>query len=149
MKPSPPGWPRISSAIYYQDPAAAITWLCRVFGFEVRLKIEGEDGTIQHSELTFGGGLIFVSGLQMTDKYPYRKSPNQLSGANTQNMMVFVDDVDAHFEHARRAGAKIITEPETHDHGEDYWTDRTYECEDLGGHHWWFVQRLRGQKSPG
>ena len=149
MKPTPPGWPRISSALYYRDPAAAITWLCRVFGFEVRLKIEGEAGTIAHSELTFGEGLIFVSGLDNVDKYPHRKSPSELSGANTQSLMVFVDDVDAHFQHARAAGAKIVTEPETRDHGEDYWTDRTYECEDLGGHHWWFVQRLRGPKSAG
>lgn len=143
MKPTPSGWPRISSAIYYEDPAAAIDWLCRVFGFEVRLKVEGEGGTIEHSELTFGEGLIMVSGLQKGAKYPYRKSPMEISGANTQNLMVFVDDVDAHFQQARAAGAKIIMEPATHDYGADYWTDRTYECEDLGGHHWWFVQRLR------
>jgi uncharacterized glyoxalase superfamily protein PhnB len=57
--------------------------------------------------------------------------------------MVFVDDVAAHCERARAAGAEIVTEPETHDYGDDYWTDSTYLCRDLGGHHWWFVQRLR------
>jgi uncharacterized glyoxalase superfamily protein PhnB len=31
----------------------------------------------------------------------------------------------------------------TTDYGEEYWTDRGYEAEDLEGHHWWFVQRLR------
>jgi hypothetical protein len=34
-------------------------------------------------------------------------------------------------------------EPATHDYGGDYWTDRSYGCVDLGGHHWWFAQRLR------
>ena len=42
MKDTPKGWPRITTAIFYQDAAAAIDWLCAAFGFEVRLKIEGE-----------------------------------------------------------------------------------------------------------
>ena len=44
MKPPPPGWPRISSSLFYEDAPAAIDWLCRVFGFEVRLKVEGDAG---------------------------------------------------------------------------------------------------------
>ncbi len=142
MKPTPPGWPRISSSLYYEDPKAAIAWLGRAFGFEVRLLVEGDNGTVEHSELTFGDGLIMVSGLK-PDKYSYRKSPAQLGGSNTQNMMVYVDDVEAHCQRARDAGATIVTEPETHDYGEDYWADRGYECVDGGGHHWWFFQRLR------
>jgi uncharacterized glyoxalase superfamily protein PhnB len=62
MKNPPSGWPRISSAVFYDDPAAAIEWLCRAFDFEVRLKVEGEGGTIEHSELVFGDGLIMVGG---------------------------------------------------------------------------------------
>ena len=146
MKPAPLNWPRISSAVYYVDAATAIDWLCRVFGFQVRLKIEGEDGSIAHSELTYGEGLIMVGQADLPHKPSFRKSPQSLSGANTQNMMVFVDDVDDHCEHARAAGAKILVVPKTTDYGEDYWTDRGYECEDLEGHHWWFYQRLRDQK---
>src|SRR5690349_11611852 len=119
MKATPPGWPRISSAVYYEDPARAIDWLCQAFGFELRLKVEGDGGSIEHSELTFGEGLIMVGGLHKNEKYPYRKSPNQLSGANTQSMMVYVDDVEAHCARARAAGATIVTELETHDYGED------------------------------
>ena len=54
MKPTPPGWPRISAALFYADPVAAIDWLCRAFGFEVRMKVEGPNGTIEHSELEYG-----------------------------------------------------------------------------------------------
>lgn len=61
MKPTPAGWPRISPSVYYDDAAAAIDWLCRVFGFAIRLRIEGDDGRIEHSELTFADdGLIMV-----------------------------------------------------------------------------------------
>jgi uncharacterized glyoxalase superfamily protein PhnB len=58
-------------------------------------------------------------------------------------MMVYVDDVEAHCQRAREAGAKIVSEPTTTDYGEEYWSDQGYEAEDLDGHHWWFYQRLR------
>ena len=128
-------------ALWYEDPAAAIDWLCRAFGFEVQLKVEGEGGRIEHSELVLGGGLIMVGGER--DKMPYAKPPGVIGGANTQNMMVFVDDVDAHCARARAAGAAITMEPKVSDYGDDYWVDRTYECRDVGGHHWWFVQRMK------
>ena len=60
MKPPPRDWPRLSSSVFYQDAHAAIDWLCRAFGFAVRLKVEGEGGRIEHSELTYGEGLVMV-----------------------------------------------------------------------------------------
>ena len=83
MKATPPGWPRISSSLFYDDAAAAIDWLCRTFGFEVRLRIEGEGGRIEHSELVFGDGLIFVgtTGGKSTRPVPLPcKSPRSLGG---------------------------------------------------------------------
>jgi uncharacterized glyoxalase superfamily protein PhnB len=147
MKPAPKGWPRISCAIYYDDASQAIDWLCRAFGFQVRLKVEGEGGHIEHSELTFGEGVVMVGDTKASNKPAHRHSPRSLGGANTQNMMVYVDDADLHYAKARAAGAKIISEPMTTDYGEEYWTDRGYECEDLEGHHWWFYQRLRDPES--
>ncbi|HEY3594213.1 MAG TPA: VOC family protein [Polyangiaceae bacterium] len=144
MKPTPPGWPRISASLYYQEAAKAIDWLCQAFGFEVRLKIEGDAGRIEHSELTFGeDGLIMVSEANRGQRYPYRRAPSTIQGVNTMSLMVYVDDVEAHCKKARAAGAKIVAEPTTQDYGEEYWSDRGYECEDLEGHHWWFYQRLR------
>ena len=144
MKDSPAGWPRISSAVFYDDAAAAIDWLVRVFGFEVRLRVETEKGQIAHSQLTLGGGLIMVGQAGLSEDRPWCRSPRSLDGANTQSLAVFVDDVEAHCEHARAAGALIGPEPATQDYGEDYWSDRTYGAKDLEGHHWWFMQRLRG-----
>src|SRR5271166_6111201 len=144
MRHTPPGWPRISAALYYEAPAKAIDWLCRAFGFEVRLKVEGQDGSIEHSELVYGEGVVMVAGAR--EKFPYRRSPRVLDGANTQSLMLYVDDVEAHCGQARAAGAKIVSEPTTVDYGEGYWEDRGYEAEDLEGHHWWFMQRLRGAK---
>jgi uncharacterized glyoxalase superfamily protein PhnB len=147
MKPTPAGWPRLSSSIFYQDAAAAIDWLCKAFGFEVRLKVEGEGGRIVHSELTYGDGLIMVSQEQ-TDS-PERqwknsmRSPRSLGGMTTQSLMLFVDDADAHCVHARAMGARIVEEPATHDYGAEYWADRSYGALDPEGHMWLITQRVR------
>lgn len=150
MKPPPKGWPRVTSTLFYDDAGAAIDWLCRTFGFEVRLKVEGENGRIEHSELTFGGdGLISVgsSGGERRSPPMPCKSPRALGGANTQCLCVYLDDVDAHHARVKASGARVLEAPQTNDYGEKYWSDRSYRVEDLEGHQWFFVQRMREQKS--
>ncbi len=142
MKPTPPGWPRFSPSLHYADAAAAIDWLCDAFGFEVRLKVEGDGGRIEHSELEYGGGIVMVSS-EKPEKFSFAKAPSSVGGANTQNLLVYVDDARAHCDHARRKGATIVEEPATHDYGDDYWADIGYQAEDCGGHHWWFYERLK------
>jgi uncharacterized glyoxalase superfamily protein PhnB len=46
---------------------------------------------------------------------------------------VFVDDLDAHLERARRHGATIVSGIRQHGY-------RAYEAADLEGHHWTFAQ---------
>jgi uncharacterized glyoxalase superfamily protein PhnB len=144
MKNPPPGWPRISTGIYYADAARAIDWLVGAFGFEVRLKIEGDDGRIEYSELTFHGGLIMVGDAEKATlkNGAIRATPKSVGGANTQQMCICIDDVDAHCARARAAGAKITREPVTTDYGAEYWIDRSYEAEDPEGHRWFFMQRM-------
>ena len=142
-KPAPKGWPRLSAGIYYNDAVTAIDWLCKAFGFEVQLKIEGEGGRIEHSELVLGGGLVMVGDATLERGRPWVKSPLSVDGANTQSLCIYIDDADAHCVRAKAAGAKIVTEPKTTDYGDDYWVDRGYEAVDPEGHHWYFMQRVR------
>jgi uncharacterized glyoxalase superfamily protein PhnB len=147
MNPTPEGWPRISSAVFYLDAKKAIEWLCDAFGFEVRLKVEDETGAVVHSELTYGDGLIMV-GQQGHVVQPYQSSmisPRSVNGGNTQNLFVYVDDVEAHYRRALGAGAEVFRELETSDYGADYWSDRGYGVRDPDGHMWFFAQRLRGK----
>ena len=147
MKPTPKGWPRISASLHYRNAGEMIDWLCSAYGFEIRLKVVGDEGRIEHSELTYGDdGLIMVG----SEKEGYsgglevpRRSPMSVNGANTQGLMVYVDDADAHCAQARAAGARIVNEVSDHDYGEEYWTDRSYGALDPEGHLWWFTQRLR------
>ena len=150
MKEPPRDWPRISTSIFYQDAAAAIDWLGRAFEFEVRLKVEGEGGRIEHSELVLPGGLIMV-GQEGGERPEHAQmvSPRSVGGKNTQVLAVYVDDVDAHCARARAAGAEVFREPAASDFGPEYNVDRTYGCRDPEGHIWFFMQRLRDASPRG
>ncbi len=152
-KPTPRDWPRLSIALFYADPRAAIDWLCRAFGFRVRLLVEGPGGRVEHSELEYGEALMMVAGVDVATAKAgeiWRQrvaSPGQLGGRYTANACLHVDDADAHCAQARANGAGICYEPTTTDYGGDYWCDRSYACFDPEGHLWWFMQRVstRGQ----
>ena len=113
MHPPPPDWPRFSSCVVYRDAAAAIDWLQRAFGFELRLRVEGEGGRVVHSELEFGGGVVMVAQEEPEGgavERPWKralKSPASLGASTTQSLMFYVDDALAHCERARAAGAVI------------------------------------------
>jgi len=141
-RPTPPGWPRISSSLAYQDPARAIDWLVRAFGFSVRVKVPDGDGGIRHSELTFGDAVVMVAGERPQPPMPAR-SPRSLDGANTQALFIYVDDIEAHYTQALSEGAVVARALATTDYGADYWTDRGYTVLDPEGHAWHFAQRLR------
>jgi uncharacterized glyoxalase superfamily protein PhnB len=140
----------MSASLWYKNPAAAIDWLCKAFGFEVRLKVEGEGGRIEHSELVFGDAVLMVGSEGPSPEKErdtsWQAAPRSVGGKNTANLFLYVDDVDAHCERARAAGATIANEPKTTDYGAEYWSDRNYEAIDPEGHHFWFAQRMRSKQ---
>jgi len=131
----PENMPRITPALCYDDPAAALNWLADAFGFETRISIPGSRGEILHAEMQIKDGVILVGPASAKDRW---KSPKSLEGSVTQGIYVYVDDVDAHCSRARKAGAKILSGPE-----DMFYGDRKYEVEDLEGHLWTFAQHVR------
>ena len=53
-------------------------------------------------------------------------------------MLVYVDDVDKHFERAKAAGAGSESGPEDQVYG-----DRTWNATDPEGHRWTFAQHVK------
>jgi uncharacterized glyoxalase superfamily protein PhnB len=129
----------LSSALCYRDPKAAFRWLEQAFGFEPLFVILDPDGNLAHSEMTYGDSVVMIGSEWSAD----HKSPASIGGTNTQTVHVQLtegDDIDAHCEAARAAGAEIIAEPETQFYG-----DRAYRARDIEGHIWTFgvtVQRM-------
>lgn len=133
---------RITPFIGYEDAAAAIAWLERAFGFvEDRESRYEEDGTITHAELELDGARIYLSTpAGYASPIRVREESELVRSAydNTwviDGLYVEVEDVDAHYERAREAGATILREPEEPGIGA-----RIYSAEDLEGHRWMFGQ---------
>jgi len=127
--------PTLSTGISYRDPRAALKWLEDAFGFETTMVIVNEDGTIGHSEMRFGDGLIMV-GREWDE---HHKSPASQGGVNTQSVHVQLEKgLDAHCERARAAGAKIVREP-----ADQFYGDRSYAALDPEGHFWSFAQTIK------
>ena len=122
----------IVPSLRYRDAAAAIAFLCEVFGFTRRLVIPGPEGTIGHAQLTLGGGMIMLGSAQNRDFGPHVKTPQEV-GANTQSAYVIVPEIDAHYEHAKAAGAEIVMDIEDMDYG-----GRLYFALDPEGNLWHF-----------
>ncbi len=103
----------------YEDVDKAVDWLCNAFGFTVRLRIANH-----RVQLFVGDGAVVVN------------EGRRLAETN-HSIMVRVEDVDRHHEHAREHGATILHPPTSYPYGE-----RQYSAEDLGGHRWTFSQSI-------
>ncbi len=133
---------RIIPFIGYEDAGAAIEWLERAFGFtEDRSARHEEDGAITHAELEHHGATIYVSTPREYASPRRLRESSELARRAHDNPWVIdghfvqVDDLDAHYERARAAGATILREPEEPGIGH-----RIYSAEDLEGHRWMFGQ---------
>ena len=125
----------LAAALFYREPWVALDWLEKAFGFERTLVISDADGGLAHAQMSFGNG-YFMVGSEWAD---YTRSPASIDGKNTQCLHVqLADEIDAHHDQARMAGAVILQEP-----GDQFYGDRTYRARDPEGHVWTFAQAVR------
>jgi uncharacterized glyoxalase superfamily protein PhnB len=130
--------PTIVPQVPYQDVSAALSFLERAFGFREipTARLVGAGGVIDHAMVEFGDGVIGIG----PEGHHGTISPKS-GGIESQYISVYVDDVDAHYQHAVAAGAQIANGLRDY-----FWGDeghRTYEALDPEGHRWRFHQRLR------
>src|ERR1700756_4626103 len=85
--------------IMYQNVPDAIAWLTKTFGFTEHYRY-GEP--VSGAQMHLGEAWIMLKSARPDDVSPAQ------AGHRTQSLTVFVDDVDAHFEKAKSAGAKIV-----------------------------------------
>lgn len=123
----------IIPTLKYQNAQSAIEWLCRSFGFEKHLIVQGENGSIAHAQLTFGNSMIMLGTLSNDEYGKLIETPKNLNGFNTQAPYIIVKNIDEHYRRAVQEGAEIVIEIKD----EDY-DGRGYTCRDLEGHLWNF-----------
>jgi PhnB protein len=115
--------------IFYRDVPAALDWLARAFGFTEELRHPTPGG--MHAQMTLDGQRIMMG---QGGKEWRMHSPSAADAkVATMGIFIYVDNVDAHYERARRAGAEIVQAPYNEPYG------RTYTARDLDGHPWFIT----------
>lgn len=105
----------------YQDAPAAIEFLTAAFGFDSRMVVEGQGGTIDHAQLVYDSGMVMI-GSRRDNEYG-----RLLDESAVASVYVVVADVAAHAERARAAGAEILMEPSEQDYGGSNYVTRDPE----------------------
>ena len=127
----------------YEDPAAAIEWLERAFGFREQRdqRYTDERGVISHAQLEAEAGLIMLASPTPDYQSPRHHRETCEAAARwsqvpwvIDGVQVEVSDVDAHFERAKSAGARLLSGIDDESFG------RLYRVEDLEGHRWMFIE---------
>lgn len=124
----------------YENGPDAMDWLAKAFGFrEVERRVE--DGRLTHGEMDTGGGVVMMATPSLHYHGPKRHREECEAAMAWHDVpyiidgvLVSVDDVDAHFERAKAAGATILSEPASTPDG------KRYRAEDIEGHRWMFMQ---------
>ena len=133
---------RVIPMVSYEDAGRAAEWLSAAFGFEETERFDFE-GRVAHVTLELDGNVVFVGSPS-----PDYRSPATLAAEYESvrrmletpyvidGVMVYVDDISAHLERARAAGATVLSELEDNPSV----GQRQYRAADLEGHRWMFAQ---------
>ena len=126
----------------YENGPEAMNWLCRVFSFKERKRWLDDNGVLMHGEVEMGNGIIMMATpsphyqapathrIKCKETAKWMEVPYVING-----VLVYVDDIRKHFEHAKKEGAVILSEIETDGPG------KRYRAEDLEGQRWMFMER--------
>ncbi|HEX9529611.1 MAG TPA: VOC family protein [Acidimicrobiales bacterium] len=133
VKPIPDGYPRVIPYLTVEGAAAAIDFYKEVFGATERMRMPGPDGKLGHAELQIGDSVLMLA-----DAYPEMGNPPPKAlGGTPVTVMVYVEDVDATFERALKAGATEERKVE-----DQFYGDRAGQLVDPFGHKWFVATHV-------
>jgi uncharacterized glyoxalase superfamily protein PhnB len=127
VRPIPSEFHSITPGIVLKDARKAIEFYERAFGAQSRYTFEDGQGRVMHAEIKIGDSV-----LMMCDEMPEMKcfSPETLKGA-TSSLYLYVEDVDAAFDRAVKAGAQVKMPV-----ADMFWGDRAGTVVDPFGYQW-------------
>jgi len=106
VKPIPDGYPAVIPYLMVRDAARFIEFLSTVFAARVTEQLKRPDGKIGHTEVRVGDSMIMLS--EEADGHP----------ATPVMLHFYVEDVDAVFDRAVRAGGTVVAKPEKQFYGD-------------------------------
>ena len=134
VKPVPEGMHTVTPHLVCADAAKAIAFYQQAFNATEMMRIPGPGGKLIHACVRIGDSLVML-----VDENPQWGclGPLALKGSPI-TIHLQVGDVDAVFDQAVRAGAKI-----TMPVADMFWGDRYGRVEDPFGHHWAIATHIR------
>ncbi|HXL77321.1 MAG TPA: VOC family protein [Candidatus Eisenbacteria bacterium] len=136
-----PDYPAVIPMIAYEDGPKAMDWLSNAFGFKERMRMVTPEGRLSHGEMEAGEGLIMLATPSLDYEAPkkHREGCEQAAKWSSvpyivDGVLVYVPDVLAHYERARKAGARILSEIDLDERA------KRYRVEDVEGHRWMFME---------
>lgn len=128
VNPIPEGYGTVTAALVVPDSAKAIDFYGRAFGATELFRMQcPESGRVVHAEIRIGSSIVMLSDEQPEEK---TRSPLALGGSPV-SLHLYVEDVDAVFAKALRAGAKQQAPV-----ADMFWGDRYGRLVDPFGHGW-------------
>ena len=134
---------RVIPMLSYEDVGRSADWIAEAFGFTETGRWSDEAGRVTHVNMELGGG-VFMLGWPSADYQSplhhaetceharrWSETPYVVDG-----VMVYVDDIEAHFAQASAAGASILTSLQDN----PGIGQRQYRAADVEGHRWMFAQ---------
>ncbi len=120
VKPIPDGYSTVTPSLIVQGAAKAIEFYKKAFGAtEVHECMKMPDGKVGHAELKIGNSVVMLA-----DEMPEWK-------ATKAKFYLYVDDCDAWFTRATKAGAKSVMPV-----SDMFWGDRCGAVDDPWGNTW-------------
>jgi PhnB protein len=114
------------------DIAAEHDFLVNVLGFESGGMQEDDADNVVHGEVCANDMTVYLHALS-----PEHRLEAPAGAPNHGGIVVFVDDVDAHYDRVLAAGVVPDSEPVDQPYGQ-----REYGVTDSEGHRWWIATRL-------
>lgn len=117
----------------------ALAFYEKAFGAKVFDAMESPDGLVLHGEMQIGDSIIMLADEQpaVPGMPANHKTPKSV-GAVTGSVMLYVENVDAFFKRAVKAGATPIAPPT-----DMFWGDRFAQVDDPFGHSWSMATHVR------
>ena len=124
----PQGFHTLTPHLVVRNADQAIEFYKKAFGAELQGGVvRGPDGKVMHAQLRIGD-----SFLMLNDEMPEYGSLSPLSGGSSSvTIHIYTDNVDAAFERATSAGAKVGMPL-----ADQFWGDRYGTVTDPYGHKW-------------
>jgi PhnB protein len=126
VRPIPQGYHSISAQLTCRDAARAIDFYQKVFGAKELSRTESPGGKIGHAELQIGDSRIMLN-----DEFRGMAEAANPNSPSAISLFLYTEDVDAVFNRAVQAGARVDMKLDN-----QFWGDRYGKFTDPFGHHW-------------